>query len=74
MKISPFLLAAIGGLSLCGCSTYVEDVASEQFSPVFEEIQLTADNTRKTGGIYQSGQNGCFPLTNVQAGRRYSDC
>ncbi len=60
MRYSSVFLAGVASMMLGGCSTYVEDVASEQFSPVFEEIQLTADNTHKTGGIYKSGQNGLF--------------
>ena len=60
IRYSMVLIMMMGGAVLSGCSTYVEDVASEQFSPVFEEIQLSADTTRKTGGIYKSGQNGLF--------------
>ena len=60
MKINSLLLVIGGGVLLSACSTYVENVASEQFEPIFEEIALTADNTAKTGGIFSAQQNGLF--------------
>ena len=67
MKINSLLLVIGGGVVLSACSTHVENVASEQFEPIFEEIALTADNTAKTGGIFQPSKMGCSPLTNVPA-------
>lgn len=60
MKINSLLLVIGGGVLLSACSTHVENVASEQFEPIFEEIALTADNTAKTGGIFSAQQNGLF--------------
>ena len=60
MKINSLLLVIGGGVVLSACSTHVENVASEQFEPIFEEIALTADNTAKTGGIFSAQQNGLF--------------
>ena len=42
------------------CSTYVEDRASEDFEPVFPTVELSADNSNKTGAIYQQSQSGLF--------------
>lgn len=48
-------------LSLAGgCSTYIEDRASEAFEPVFPTVSLMPDTTPKTGAIYQVGQGGLF--------------
>ena len=41
MKINSLLLVIGGGVVLSACSTHVENVASEQFEPIFEEIALT---------------------------------
>ena len=43
-----------------GCSTYIEDRASEAFEPVFPTVSLMPDTTPKTGAIYQVGQGGLF--------------
>ena len=57
-------LSSLPALALCfglsACSTYVEDRASTAFEPVFPTVDLTADNTDKTGAIYQQGQSGLF--------------
>ncbi len=45
---------------LNGCSTYVEEIASEEFRPVQEEIAFTQNNQKKTGAIYRDGQGGLF--------------
>ena len=47
-------------LGLSACTTYVEDRASAEFKPVFPTVELTADNSNKTGSIYQQGQSGLF--------------
>ena len=56
---SLFLALAILGL-VSGCSTYIEDRASEAFEPVFPTVSLAPDTTKKTGAIYQAGQGGLF--------------
>jgi flagellar L-ring protein precursor FlgH len=43
-----------------GCSTYIEDRASEAFEPVFPTVSLAPDTTRKTGAIYRAGEGGLF--------------
>ena len=52
------LLTALGLAS--GCSTYVEDRASEAFEPVFPTVDLAQDTRQKTGAIYQPDQGGLF--------------
>lgn len=56
---SLILAMAVLGL-VSGCSTYVEDRASEAFKPVFPTVSLAPDTTQKTGAIYQAGQGGLF--------------
>ena len=51
-------LAVLGMVG--GCSTYVEDRASEAFEPVFPTISLSPDTRQKTGAIYQADQGGLF--------------
>ena len=47
-------------LGLSACTTYVEDLASADFEPVFPTVELAADNSDKTGAIYQQSQSGLF--------------
>ena len=53
-----FLLIII--LFLNNCSTYVEDIASEEFRPIQQEISFAENNKKKTGAIYKDGQGGLF--------------
>lgn len=54
-------LFAIAGLSLLtGCTTYVENRASESFEPIFDTAQLVPEQQTPTGGIYQSDKGGLF--------------
>ena len=60
-KPSSSFILALALLNLVGgCSTYVEDRASEAFEPVFPTVSLVPDSTRKTGAVYQAGQGGLF--------------
>ena len=56
--------SSVFALGLCcgfsACSTYVEDTASAAFEPVFPTVDLAADNSDKSGAIYQQGQSGLF--------------
>ena len=55
------LLLSLAVLGIAGgCSTYVEDRASEEFEPVFPTISLSPDTRQKTGAIYQADQGGLF--------------
>ena len=56
---SLILFLAVLGMA-GGCSTYVEDRASEAFEPVFPTISLSPDTRQKTGAIYQADQGGLF--------------
>ena len=47
-------------LGLSACTAYIEDRASAEFEPVFPTVELVADNSDKTGAIYQQGQSGLF--------------
>ena len=49
-------------LLLSGCTTYVENVVSEDYEPIFQE---TADMVEQapTGGIYSDNGQGFFPST-----------
>ena len=47
-------------LGLSACTTYVEDLASADFEPVFPTVEFAADNSDKTGAIYQQSQSGLF--------------
>ena len=55
-----FILALALLNLVSGCSTYIEDRASEAFEPVFPTVSLAPDTTRKTGAVYQAGQGGLF--------------
>jgi len=57
-QISVFLL--LSSLALSGCSTYVEDVESSFFEPVFPAAEMMSNTTEKTGSIFQAGQGGLF--------------
>lgn len=41
-------------------STYVEDVASEQYAPVYAAAPLPEEGARPTGGIYTASSSGLF--------------
>ena len=56
----PFCVILHLVLGLSACSTYIEDRASSEFEPVFPSVELAADNSNKTGAIYQQGQSGLF--------------
>ena len=55
-----FILALALLNLVSGCSTYIEDRASEAFEPVFPTVSLAPDTTRKTGAIYRAGEGGLF--------------
>ena len=55
-----FILALALLNLVSGCSTYIENRASEAFEPVFPTVSLAPDTTRKTGAIYQAGEGGLF--------------
>lgn len=55
-----FILALALLNLVSGCSTYIEDRASEAFEPVFPTVSLAPDTNRKTGAIYRAGEGGLF--------------
>ena len=59
LRPSTFVLLSAFGLA-SGCSTYIEDRASEAFEPVFPTVKLAQDTRQKTGAIYQPDQGGLF--------------
>jgi len=54
---------------LSGCTTYVENVVSEEFEPIFQETAEAIEEV-PTGAIYSSNGQGFFPSTrrNKQVG------
>lgn len=56
-RILPLLLL----VPFAACtSTYVEDVASEQYAPVYAAAPLPEEAARPTGGIYTASSSGLF--------------
>ena len=55
-----FVFLLLNSLALGGCSTYVEDVESSFFEPVFPAAEMMSNTTEKTGSIFQAGQGGLF--------------
>ena len=60
LRLSSVLLIGAASILSSACSTYVEDVASDQFAPVFPELKLTESTTEQTGAIFQKGRGGLF--------------
>jgi len=54
------MFLAVLAMMVTGCSTYVEERASEDFEPVFASVELAQDDRQKTGAIYEAGQGGLF--------------
>ena len=57
-RMSIFIFSGL--LALGGCSTYVEDVESNFFEPVFPAAEMMSNTSEKTGSIFQAGQGGLF--------------
>ena len=57
-RISLIMLAGL--LAFGGCSTYVEDVESGFFEPVFPAAKMMSNASEKSGSIFQAGQGGLF--------------
>ena len=55
-----FVFLLLSSLALSGCSTYVEDVESSFFEPVFPAAEMMSNTTERTGSIFQAGQGGLF--------------
>jgi len=52
--------AALMAFLLSGCTTYVQNVVSDEFEPIFEEAAETAEQL-PTGSIYSDNGVGLFP-------------
>ena len=57
-RISVFMLSGL--LAFGGCSTYVEDVESSVFEPVFPSAEMMSNTSEKSVSIFQAGQGGLF--------------
>jgi flagellar L-ring protein precursor FlgH len=57
-RISLIMLLSL--LAFGGCSTYVEDVESGFFEPVFPAAEMMSNASEKSGSIFQAGQGGLF--------------
>ena len=57
-----FHIAALVTLALSagGCSTYVENEASQAFAPIYPAAQIAADEGAPDGGIYKASSGGLF--------------
>ena len=49
-------------LGLSGCSTYVENQASQEFKPIFKTELVSETSAPPTGGIYKDGKGGLFAI------------
>ena len=49
-------------LGLSGCSTYVENQASQEFKPIFKTELLIETSAPPTGGIYKDNKGGLFAI------------
>jgi len=68
LRFLTFVFLALSAV-LSGCTTYVENVVSEEFEPIFQETEEVVEAT-PTGAIYSSNGQGFFPSTrrNKQVG------
>lgn len=57
-RISLIMLLSL--LAFGGCSTYVENVESGFFKPVFPAAEMMSNASEKSGSIFQAGQGGLF--------------
>jgi flagellar L-ring protein precursor FlgH len=57
-RISLIMLLSL--LAFGGCSTYVENVESGFFEPVFPAAEMMSNASEKSGSIFQAGQGGLF--------------
>jgi flagellar L-ring protein precursor FlgH len=57
-RISLIMLFCL--LAFGGCSTYVEDLESGFFEPVFPAAEMMSNASEKSGSIFQAGQGGLF--------------
>ena len=57
-RISLIMLLSL--LAFGGCSTYVENVESGFFEPVFPAAEMMSNTSEKSGSIFQAGQGGLF--------------
>lgn len=57
-RILPLLM--ILPMAACTSSTYVEDVASEEYAPVYPAEALPDQGAMPTGGIYTASSSGLF--------------
>jgi flagellar L-ring protein precursor FlgH len=57
-RISLIMLPCL--LAFGGCSTYVENVESGFFEPVFPAAEMMSNASEKSGSIFQAGQGGLF--------------
>jgi flagellar L-ring protein precursor FlgH len=61
-KASAHILASttLAAILLSGCSTYVQNVVSDDFEPIYQEV-VKAPETTPTGSIYSDNGVGLFP-------------
>lgn len=59
MRILPAILLLS---SVAGCSTYVQDTASQNYEPVFPTQAIYQPETNPTGGIYNASASGLFVM------------
>ena len=57
-RISLIMLLSL--LAFGGCSTYVDNVESGFFEPVFPAAEMMSNASEKSGSIFQAGQGGLF--------------